>query len=423
MIACRKAHASNVRRQGRIVIGLLTIGLVVGLISPPAFARPQSSSCEGITDRGRGWTTIETPDFPTGPLGDGQSGKYTSLFTVDPSDPDRIFASSANAIQMSTDGGCSWKEVLSLTDISTPPLVPCDAASVSGEDGNQTGGGSPGCDYIYSIDVAGDGAIFIQVGSGLYQGLRTSVFVSRDDGETWEFIHDPATPDAAYGQGDLAISATDPKIVYLARSDQWASAVVNDGFFASEDGGKTWSRRVAPGTQSRIWVDPLDPKTVWAVTLPALNLYPGGVQMSTNGGQAWSEIGGPFAGYIQDASVSHSPGHPTSLALMNAGKIFLSSDAGDSWSELPTDGPASGWVEFGRTASDFIYAEWYTPGEVWRYNLRRSSLSSLKDEQWYENDYQMTPIHTTGGFYFLGNCPGPDPRNCGVIERFSGRGA
>jgi photosystem II stability/assembly factor-like uncharacterized protein len=258
---------------------------VVYVASGEGLHRPDLSVGDGIyksTDAGKTWNHLGLRD-----------GQQIPALAVDPRDPNKVFAavlghpygpSEERGLYLSTDGGQSWKKVISKDentgasdvqiDLSNPEIVYAAMWEVREgpwEDGNEfngTGGG-----LFKSSD---GGGTWRQLTNGLPKDLsqtyvaiapsdprrvyatvamasgKLGVYRSDDAGDSWTQITTDPRASGRIGGGDLAIPKVDPKnpdLVYVA------STVT----MRSEDGGKTWSGfRGAPGGDDyqNLWINP-----------------------------------------------------------------------------------------------------------------------------------------------------------------------
>jgi hypothetical protein len=95
--------------------------------------------------------------------------------------------------------------------------------------------------------------IYAATGSG---GLWKSV----NNGTSWEPIFDN---EAVISIGDIAVAATDPKIVWVDTGEHTSSRSTywGDGVYKSIDAGKTWTNMGLKNSQhiGRVIIDPKDP--------------------------------------------------------------------------------------------------------------------------------------------------------------------
>lgn len=253
-------------------------------------------------DAGKTWQMVGLRDA-------GQIGAVE----VDPHNPDRVFVAAMGhafgpnrerGVYRSLDGGRRWKRVLFVSD---------STGAVDLEfkpDDPQT---------IYAAMWRGVRKPWTIV-SGAREG---GIYRSTDGGDTWTRLGG-GLPQGLVGKADLAVSAADPRRVYalveapdsaqgLYRSDDagdtWRQVsrkpelmsrpfyftnvtadptnadrlwVGNVGWYASEDGGRTWERRATPHSDNHdLWINPEHPQVM-------VQANDGGANVSLDGGRSWS---------------------------------------------------------------------------------------------------------------------------------------
>ncbi len=196
----------------------------------------------------------------------GPFGAASARITVDPANPDTIYAIAALAgVYKTTDAGLTWTK--SDTGLATAP--------------------------VELVVDPNDSTRLFAVAAG-------SVFRSNDGGGNWFLANAGITGDIV----DIAISTTLPTVVY---------ATGTSGAFRSTSLGTTWTAinsglSAATDTTFPIEVDPLDGDRVLVVQRDTAGTT---VYETTNGGASWSALSGswgPFE-FIQD--ISFGPGDAT----------------------------------------------------------------------------------------------------------------
>jgi hypothetical protein len=172
----------------------------------------------------------------------------------------------------------------------------------------------------------------------------------------------------------LGVDSSNPKRVFLGAAE--------GGVWRTLDGGVTWTpltdNQVTLSTGS-IAIDPLNPQTIFVGTgeQDYLNSYYGaGILKSTDGGNTWTQLPGPFVGpfgasgggaYIGSIAVD-----PTNDLILFAGVlssgpdgsgIYQSTDGGTTWSVV-LSGPAGNVVFFDPTNHLHLYAALGACGSV-----------------------------------------------------------
>ncbi|MDE2305199.1 MAG: glycosyl hydrolase [Gammaproteobacteria bacterium] len=180
------------------------------------------------------------------------------------------------------------------------------------------------------------------------------VWKSTDAGTRWTNITDGRLPSSSDSIGAIAVSASDPKVLYVGtgESDIRGDMITGDGVFKSTDGGSTWSHAGLADTHTigAIVIDPRDPNVVYAASMGHVfkSNPERGVFKSTDGGKSWSKVL-----YVDDRTgaidLVMDPGHPGTLyaAMWQAYRtpwhledggpgsgLYKSTDGGAHWTEI-----------------------------------------------------------------------------------------
>ncbi len=189
-----------------------------------------------------------------------------------------------------------------------------------------------------------------------YAGAATGgIWKTTDGGEYWEPIFDGHEDNAI---GALAVSQSDPEIVWAGTGEPHirSNVSIGSGIWKSTDGGKTWNRAGLefPSRTSGIVIHPTNPDIVY---VGALGHAHGpqderGVFRTMDGGKTWEHV--LFADQNTGASsIVMDPNNPRILfagmwtVVFNTwgresggpgGGIYMSRDAGDTWTKLEGNG-------------------------------------------------------------------------------------
>lgn len=189
--------------------------------------------------------------------------------------------------------------------------------------------------------------IYAATGSG---GLWKSV----NNGISWEPIFDN---EAVISIGDIAVAASDPKIVWVGTGEHTSSRSTywGDGAYKSIDAGKSWTNMGLKDSQhiGRVLIDPKDPNIVYVAALGSLYSQNDerGVYKTIDGGKTWTRslevkadgrmIGAsdlamdPTNSKILYAAAYDKERKPWTFNLAGPGSgLYKTIDAGKTWKKL-----------------------------------------------------------------------------------------
>ena len=187
--------------------------------------------------------------------------------------------------------------------------------------------------HIHGIgfDRLNPGNILLATHNGLFRATPDGAVaaVSSDRNDYMGFTPDPADPNRLLASGH-------------------PSAGGNMGVIVSEDGGTTWAQ-VATGVDGPVdfhamTISRADPRVIYG-------LY-GNIQVSRDGGMTWSVAGQPPRQIIDLAA---APFAPDSLYAGAANGLFLSADAGRTWTLVGPSDVATTMVEVASDGAVFAY--------------------------------------------------------------------
>lgn len=219
-----------------------------------------------------------------------------------PSDPQRAYAGVRNlggwSVFHTKDGGITWE----LTSSPEIQPIPPDTNSLA-------------------VVSSGNGEAIVYAGT-----LGCGVIRSDDGGETWDTFgrtkcSNASLVDASY----LAVDAADPMQVYAA-SGQW--------FFASSDGGQTWTA----DSLERIGIDCSILGLVSDSVLPGrvyLITRSNGFWWSNDAGNSWHQSGSRQLLTTELASIARVDGEAETLVVgASNGLIWLTRSGGRRWESI-----------------------------------------------------------------------------------------
>ena len=228
---------------------------------------------------------------------------YTYAIAVHPQNPDVVLSGynpkpfqNWAMIRRSTDGGTTWETVL----------------HVDGSDG------------ITSIVFDPDNARVLyatSIGAG-----GGSIYVSRDEGFSWEPLNESLTMCTVWGQPQLVGDPNDPDTVYAAT---WLG-----GTWKTTDAGASWALLAgAPVSATSVAIDPLRPEMLFLGDRSSPTVW-----RSPDGGASWSQVA-DFAGdgalLVMRTAVHNGTAYAATFHHgLRGGDLYRSRDDGSSWERI-----------------------------------------------------------------------------------------
>ncbi len=256
-----------------------------------------------------------------------------------------------------------------------------------------------------------------------YAGAASGgVWKSTDGGNRWVPIFDNQPVQAI---GSLAVSRSDPKIVWAGTGEAWAIRDVDmtgNGVYKSTDAGQTWTHMGLDetGRIGRMVIHPTNPDIVFACALGRLTgpQQERGVYRSRDGGKDWERVlfadpNTGCSGLVMDphnsnvlfAGMWQAEMHTHAFYSGGPGSgVYVSRDAGTTWKRLEGHGlPHSpvGKIDVAVAPSNWsrVYALIQTAdqGSVWR--------SDDGGENWSVSSWDRSLIGRAGYYIHLDVSP------------------
>jgi photosystem II stability/assembly factor-like uncharacterized protein len=300
------------------------------------------------TDGGKNWKRTLFRDDKTGAVD----------LVMDPKDPNVLYASlwevnrtphslssggPGSGLFKSTDGGETWTEITRNPGLPKG-IVGKSGIAVSGADSNR----------VYAIIEAQD-----------LPDTSGGVFVSDDAGATWKKVND----DRRLRQRAFYYTR-----IYADPKEKDTLYVLNTGLYRSTDAGKTIRAiRVPHGDNHDLWIAPNDPKRM-------INSNDGGANVSTNGGESWTEQDFPTAQFYHVIATNHVPYYVCGAQQDNSTACVPSNGTGDYLYDV--GGGESGYIAVDPKDTDVFYAGSYG-GLLTRVNRRTGERRAINP--WPDN--------------------------------------
>ena len=247
-----------------------------------------------------------------------------------------------------------------------------------------------------AIDPTNENVWYVAVGSG-------GVWKTNNAGTTFKPIFDD---ESVYSIGCITLDPDNPYVVWVGTGENVGGrhAGFGDGIYRSTDGGASWTNMGLKNSEhiSKIIVHPKNSDVIMVASQGPL-WSPGGERgffKSIDGGKTWKKTLGDnqYTGVTDMVYDPRNPDrvyavtwehHRTIAAWMGGGeksRLYVSDDAGDTWTQLKTGLPEGKWGKTGLAISpinpDVLYAAIElnrTTGGVWRSANRGGSWTKMSD--------------------------------------------
>ena len=230
-----------------------------------------------------------------------------------------------------SDGGKTWTDLTKNQGLPAPPWGKV-GVSVSGADSSR----------VFAIIEAADGGVFL----------------SDDAGATWTRVNE----DRRLRQRAFYYTR-----IYADPKTRDTVYILNTGIYRSTDAGKTLtSIRVPHGDNHDLWIAGSDPARM-------INSNDGGANVSTNGGESWTDQDYPTAQFYNVFTTAHVPYHVCGAQQDNSTACVPSAGGGDLYQ---VGGGESGYIAPDPRNVDVFYAGSYG-GLLTRINRRTGERRAI----------------------------------------------
>ncbi|UCF14586.1 MAG: hypothetical protein JSW59_14320, partial [Phycisphaerales bacterium] len=243
-----------------------------------------------------------------------KESEHIAKIVVDPRDGDTGYVASQGplwsaggqrGLYKTTDGGESWKQILSkgpytgVTDLAIDPRDP---------------------DVLYAATHQRHRTVWALVNAGPESGIHKST----DGGQSWQQLKN-GLPPADKGKIALAVSPIKPDVVYASIE----LAGRKGGFWRSEDGGESWSKMsdyisggTGPHYYQEIYCDPHRFDVVYQANVR--------LGRTEDGGRTWQSAESRWK-HVDNHAVAFHPSDPDFLLVGCDGGLYRSFDRGKTY--------------------------------------------------------------------------------------------
>lgn len=259
-------------------------------------------------DGGKTWTNMGL-----------KSSEHIGKILVDPRDSDTVYvaaqgplwnAGGDRGLYKTTDGGKTWKPVLSISENTGVSDIAFDPRNP---------------DVIYATSYQRRRHVFTVINGG----PESAIYKSFDGGATWKKLTS-GLPKEDLGRIGIAVSPVKPDTVYAVVE----AARKQSGFYRSQDGGSTWEKRSSYSPASgqyyqELFPDPYDPDRVYSVDVF--------FKVTEDGGKTFKNVGEKNK-HVDNHVIWIDPDNTDHLLVGCDGGLYESWDRGALWrfiSNLP----------------------------------------------------------------------------------------
>lgn len=338
------------------------------------------------TDGGQSWTKTATTAI----------GSRFSQITIDPTNPNVVYAAGSSGVYKSTNAGASWFSTSSGSNancVLVDPNNPQTLYTTTGGYGpnlikKSTDGGTSWTTLTTGLPAAGTSRtqlamapsntsiLYASITNGSGYGLL-GLYRTTDAGATWTLQN--STTNYLGGQGwydnALTVHPTNPDFVVVGGLDVYTS--VNAGVTLTQR--TSWATSVSSN---------MSHADIHALAYDGTTLYcgsDGGVYKTTNNGVSWTDLNATLS-TLQYQSADYDPTNPMKLyGGSQDNNLETSTDGGITWIQRTTgDG---GYSIVDPVNTNYIYGQ-YVNGSI-----KRSSDSGV-------NFSEISPGGSTGGLFY-----------------------
>ena len=297
-------------------------------------------------------------------VGLGKS-EHVGKILVHPKDPKTVYVAAQGplwadggdrGLYKTTDGGRTWKAVLTISDrtgVSDVWMDPRDP------------------EVLYAAAYQRRRHVFTLVNGGPEGGIHKST----DGGATWTKLAN-GLPKGDVGRIGLAVPPGEPDTVYALVEARGKDG----GFYRSLDGGMSWEKRGEYSTTSAQYYQELFPDPKDASRVYAMDTY---MKVTDDGGKTWRNAG-EKAKHVDNHALWIDPENPDHLLNGNDGGIYETWDRCATW-QFRTNLPVT---QFYRVAVDDARPFYNVYGGTQdNYTLggpsRTDNVHGIRNEDWF----------------------------------------
>ncbi len=244
-----------------------------------------------------------------------KNSEHIGMIVIDPENSDVVYvaaygplwsAGGDRGIYKTTDGGLSWKAILTVSENTGFNEIHMDPRNNK---------------VLYATAHQRRRQVFTYISGG----PESAIYKSNDAGTTWNKIH-KGLPDVDMGRIGMAISPANPDVLYcmIEASDK------KGGTFRSTDRGASWEKRSDVSTSGNyyqeIFADPKDQNKLFYMDF--------WINVSTDGGKSFKNIGERYK-HVDNHALWINPADTRHMLSGCDGGLYETFDHGANWEFKP----------------------------------------------------------------------------------------
>lgn len=182
----------------------------------------------------------------------------------------------------------------------------------------------------YSISESDPNYALISVGYKIGLANFEKVFYTQDGGENWSMVYATVDNQNIF-TNQVAIDPENPEKLFLTRG-QGDSGTIG-GILISENGGQSWTEKLDGIILNPIAFHPENSDEIWVGTGIAFGAHPENLYKSIDGGQNWEIVPINWTNYILNTInvIQFNPNNPQSIIILEENEVVVSYDGGANW--------------------------------------------------------------------------------------------
>ena len=182
----------------------------------------------------------------------------------------------------------------------------------------------------YNISESDSDYAMISVGYSIGFSNFAKIYYTTDGGATWSQVYYTVDNLNIFPE-QVAIDPQNPEKLFITLGN--GDTDVDGGLLISEDGGQTWTEKIAGIVLHPITFHPGNSDEIWVGTGISFGAYPENLYKSTDGGETWEIVPINWTDYLLDNInvIQFNPSDPSNIIVLEDNEVAISNDGGETW--------------------------------------------------------------------------------------------